>query len=59
MKYLGVKIDEYLTWKPHIDGISAKLNKINAVLSIIRHSLRTYLCKPYNGLSQNSSLFCH
>ena len=42
MKYLGVKIDEYLTWKPHIDGISAKLNKINAVLSIIRHSLRTY-----------------
>ena len=37
MKYLGVKIDEHLTWKPHIDGISAKLNKVNAMLSKIRH----------------------
>ena len=37
MKYLGVKIDEYLTWKAHIDGISAKLNKANATLSKIRH----------------------
>ena len=37
VKYLGVKIDEHLTWKPHIDGISAKLNKANAILSKIRH----------------------
>ena len=37
MKYLGVKIDEHLTWKPHIDGISTKLNKANAMLSKIRH----------------------
>ena len=37
MKYLRVKIDEQLTWKPHIDGKSAKLNKANAMLSKIRH----------------------
>ena len=37
MKNLGVKIDEHLTWKPHIDGISAKFNKANAMLSKIRH----------------------
>ena len=37
MKYLGVKIDEHLTWKPQIDGISTKLNKANAILSKIRH----------------------
>ena len=37
VKYLGVKIDEHLTWKPHIDGISTKLNKANAMLSKIRH----------------------
>ena len=37
VKYLGVKIDEHLTWKPYIDGISAKLNKANAILSKIRH----------------------
>ena len=30
VKYLAVKIDEHLTWKPHTDGISAKLNKANA-----------------------------
>ena len=37
MKCLGVKIDGHLTWKPHIDGISTKLNKANAMLSKIRH----------------------
>ena len=37
VKYLGVKIDEHLSGKPHIDGISAKLNKVNAMLSKIRH----------------------
>ena len=26
-----------MTWKPHTDGISAKLNKANVVLSKIRH----------------------
>ena len=37
MKYLGVKIDEHLPWKPQIDGISTKLNKANAILSKVRH----------------------
>ena len=37
VKYLGVKTDEHLIWKPHIDGIFAKLNKTNALLSKIRH----------------------
>ena len=35
VKYLGVNIDEHLTWKPHNDEISAKLNKANAMLSKI------------------------
>ena len=37
MKYLRIKIDEHLTWKPHIDGISTNLRKANAMLSKIRH----------------------
>ena len=37
MKYFGAKVDEHLTWKPHIDGISAKLNKANAMLSKTRY----------------------
>ena len=31
VKYLPVKADEHLTWKPHMDGIPAKLNKANAM----------------------------
>ena len=37
VKYLRVKIDKHMTWKPHIDEISTKLNKANAMLSKIRH----------------------
>ena len=37
VKYLVVKIDEHLTWKPYVDGISAKFKKVNAILSKIRH----------------------
>ena len=37
VKYFGVKIDKHFTWKLHIDGISAKLNKANVILSKIRH----------------------
>ena len=37
MKYLGVKIDDHLTWKSEIDRISTKHNKANAILSKIRH----------------------
>ena len=33
MKYLGVKIDDHLTWKSEIDRISTKHNKANAILS--------------------------
>ena len=36
-KYLGVFIDENLTWKPHIDYISKKVSKACGALSKIRH----------------------
>ena len=35
-KYLRIKTDEHLTWKPHINGISPKLNKANATFSKIK-----------------------
>ena len=34
---LGEKKDEHLTWKPHIQAVSAKLKEANAKLSKIRH----------------------
>ena len=36
VRYLGIKIDENLTWKEHIEYISTKLNRANALLYKIR-----------------------
>ena len=37
VKYLGVILDENLSWEPHINYISLKLRKANGVLSKIRY----------------------
>ena len=36
VKYLGVKIDQHLTWQHHINDLSVKLNRANALLFKIR-----------------------
>ena len=36
LNYVGVKIDQHLTWQHHINGISVKLNRTNALLFKIR-----------------------
>ena len=38
-KYLGVFIDQNLTWKPHVDYISSKIAKACGCLSKLRHYL--------------------
>ena len=37
IKYLGVYLDEHLSWKPHIHELRKKLNRSNSMLSKIRH----------------------
>ena len=37
IKYLGVLIDEHLSWKPHMNELIKKLNRSNSMLSKIRH----------------------
>ena len=37
VKYLGIKINENFNWKQHIHDIAIKLNRANALLSIIRN----------------------
>ena len=37
VKYLGIKTDENLCWNQHIHDIAIKLNRANALLSIIRN----------------------
>ena len=39
VKYLGIKIDQYLTWQDHINNIAIKLNKANPILCKARHLL--------------------
>ena len=61
MKYLGVKIDEHLTWTLQIDGIFTKLNKTNAILSKIRHfvdqkTLKTIYHAIFESCLYSSSL---
>ena len=36
VKYLGVKIDQDLTWQHHINDLSLKLNRANVLLFKIR-----------------------
>ena len=37
VKYLCIKIDENLNWKQHINDIAIKLNRANALFSIMRN----------------------
>ena len=39
LKYLGIKIDENVSWKQAISDIAIKLNRENAILSKFRHSI--------------------
>ena len=45
VKYLGVKIDGNLSWKSHIDYLSLKLNRANALLSKIRNLINTSILR--------------
>ena len=37
VKYLGILLDPHLNWGPHIDVLSAKLNRAAGMLSKVRH----------------------
>ena len=51
VKYLGVFIDENLNWKIHINEISTKLIKGNAMLSKLRHFVnKDILLSVYYGI---------
>ena len=43
VKYLGVKIDANLTWQHHINDLSIKLNRANALL----FKMRKYVSLKY------------
>ena len=57
IKYLGIILDEHLTFQPHIKILNAKLKGANNLLSISRYYvsehilLKIYLCQFYSYLA--------
>ena len=45
VKYLGIKIDESLTWNQHINDIAIKLNQANVILYKAREFVNTRVLK--------------
>ena len=45
MKYLGILIDEVLSWNKQIDEICSKLSRANGILSKLRHFVPQNICK--------------
>ena len=59
VKYLGVKIDQSLSWKPQIDDVAIKLNKANAMLSKIRYFVcPTILKNIYSSIFESHLNYC-
>ena len=53
-KYLGVVIDDKLSWKSHIENLCSKLSEVCGVLSKVRHYLdRKSLMLIYNSLFES------
>ena len=46
VKYLGVKIDEDFNWKHDTNGVTVKLNKVNALF----FKMRKYVSAIYLGI---------
>ena len=42
MKYLGIFIDQNLTWKHHIDHVAFKISRYVGLLSKLRHHVPTH-----------------
>ena len=58
VKYLGININENLTWKQHISDIAIKLNKANGILSKLRHFIdRKTLKSMYHAIFEPHSYY--
>ena len=45
VKYLGIYLDEYFHWYPHMNHLSHKLVKANAMLCKLRHYVNEVISK--------------
>ena len=58
VKYVGIYLDEYLDWSPHINHLSHKLVKANAMLCNLRHCVNEVSIKSIYYAIIHSHLSC-
>ena len=59
VKYLGVKIDGNLLWKSHIDHLSVKLSRANALLFKIRNFVNSSILRTiYFAIFESHLNYC-
>ena len=58
VKYLGVLLDEHLTWSPQISHVQMKLNRAIEILSKLRYQENIRILKTvYHSLSETHLLY--
>ena len=56
--FLGIVIDECMTWNSHVNKIASKISRVNGVLSRLKRFVPTYILKMiYNSLIQPHLLY--
>lgn len=59
LKYLGVMIDQRLSWYSHIDLVAGRMRKLMWIFKIIRHvATKEMLNQIYVALAQSILLYC-
>ena len=58
VKYFGIQIAKFMTWKLQINHVAVKLNKENAMLSILRYALNIKILRPV-CYATFESIICH
>lgn len=59
VKYLRVKIDQYFTWQHHMNDLSVKFNKENALLFKIRTSVNDQTSRSiYFAIFESNLNYC-
>ena len=58
VKYLGVLLDEHLTWSPQISHVQMKLNRTIGILSKLRYLANIHILKTvYHSLFETHLLY--
>ena len=59
INFLGLQLNENMSWKPHIDSLSHKLVKCAGVLNRLKRFLPAYILRtPYFSMVRSRMMYC-